>query len=552
MSSNNPLGPKIVQSFGQARSLRAQWDSNYQDLKELVRCDTGDFNRKTAGGDRKYDAIYDGTAINACEEFASGIHAYLSSPTERWFELGIASIKKEELSQDEEANRWLETVAEIIYDVFSDVRTNFNTSIHEAYLDLGAFGTGVVGVEWNDEGQHIVFGNDPLAEFFFVEDAKGKITSLWQYFELTGAQILEEYDKDGLLGGTDLWKEVNVPKNGQTKYKLIRHICPRIDRMYGAKDAKNKPFQSVTVAERTMDVVRISGYDSFPHAVSRWVKIGGEVYGRSPAMKCMPDIMALQTMERTLLKAGQKAVDPPIIFADDGFLEPLSTAPGSIMFKEAGVEQPQALEFRGNLNFGIEQCNQKRDYIGKCFHAEWFKRFKKNREQSATEVLDDRDEMLRMLAPMLGRQQTELLGPIVQRVYGLLLDHGQLPQAPASLQKQRLVISYISPAARAQQGVKADRVSRFMQDIVPLAQIQPDVMDAIKGDELLRVYANARGIPRSVLKTIQEIAQVREQRAQEQQMAQMAQVAEPASKSLLNIAQATAAGGGGSPGGPIG
>jgi hypothetical protein len=548
---NHPLGPKVKQSFDQARAARSIWDANLQDLRQLVRADTKDFNRSGTPGERRYDNIFDGTAVDACEEFASGVHAYLSSPTERWFELGIAAIKKQDLKNDEAATAWLELVSEIIYDVFSDVRANFNTTLHETYLDLGAFGTGVVGIEWNKEDQHIIFRNDSLSEFFFEEDSKGKITRLWQYFEMTGDQICQEFMKDGYLDGSDLWKDCCIPSNANTKYKLIKRVCPRHNQKDQLMPAINKPFESIIISEKFLDVCRISGYDSFPHAVSRWVKIGGEVYGRSPAMKCMPDIMALQTMERTLLKAGQKAVDPPMIFPDDGFLEPLSTAPGSIMFKEVGAEKAEALDFKGNLNFGVEQCEQKRNYIRKCFHSEWFKRFKKTREQSATEVLDDRDEMLRMLAPMLGRQQNELLGPIIQRVYSLLHTHGLIPPAPESLQKQRLVILYISPAARAQQGVKADRMSRFMQDLTPLAQIDPSVMDAVKPDEMVRVYADARGVPRVILRTIQEVQQMREAKQQQQQMAQMAQTAEPASKALLNVAQATAASGGGNPGGPV-
>lgn len=545
------LGKMVAESFARVRTLRTTWESNLQDIRELVRCDTGNFNRAGTPGERRYDNVFDGTAIDACEEFASGVHAYLSSPTERWFELGVASIKKDVLSKDEEAVAWLEIVADIIYDVFSDVRSNFNTTLHETYLDLGAFGTGVVNIEWDEEAKHVVFRNDPLAEFYFAENNKGKVDSIWQYFEMTGEQICVEFEKDGLLNGTDLWKDCCLPTNARTKYKLIRMIAPRGTPSGDLLPADKKPWMSVVVSEKFLEVLRNKGYDTFPYAVSRWVKIGGEVYGRSPAMKCMPDIMALQTMERTLLKAGQKAVDPPMIFPDDGFLEPLSTAPGSIMFKEVGAEQAEALEFKGNLNFGVEQCTQKREYIRKCFHSEWFKRFKKNREQSATEVLDDRDEMLRMLAPMLGRQQSELLGPIIQRVYHLLHTRGLFPPAPASLQKQRLVVTYISPAARAQQGVKADRVSRFMQDLVPVAQIDPSVMDAIKGDEMVRVYANARGVPRTILRSLQEVTQMREQRQQAQQLAQTAQAAEPASKALLNIAQATAAAGGGSPGGPV-
>lgn len=548
MAANHELGPSVVRQFGLVKSGRSQWDSNYQEIKELVRPDGGNFNRVTTPGQRTHDKVFDGCAINACEEFASGLHSYLSSPTDRWFELTVPGIQ---LADYPDAVAWLEEASEQIYAVYCDPRSNFNPALHELYLDLGAFGTGVVLQEWNQDAGHIFFRNDNLSQFFFQENAMGRVDSVFQYFEMTARQIMEEYDKDGLLGGTDLWKQVSLPSNATKTFKLIRAVQPRYDRAYGKLGVLNKPFSSYTVCESTQDVLRMSGYNEFPYAVTRWVKVGGETYGRGPASKCMPDLMALQVMERTLLKAGQKAVDPPLVVPNDGFMEPISIAPGSLIFKEPGTEKIEALEFRGNLNFGLEQCNQKREYIKSCFHTEWFKRFRKTREQSATEVLDDRDEMLRFLAPMLGRQQTELLGPLVQRTYNILHDRGAFKPAPDVLRKRRLEIVYLSPAARAQQGVKADRMARFMQDITPMLQIDPTVADGIIPDKVVTQYALARGVTRTILRSQKDIEAIRAERAKAKQAEQMTQAAEPVSKSLLNIAQAKAAGGGGMPGGPV-
>lgn len=549
MAANNPLGAKVLQTFGLVKSGRQIWDGNYQDIKELVRPDGGNFNRMTTPGQRRFDNIYDGTAITACEDFAGGLHAYLSSPTERWFELTIPSFK--DIQNYPEVLAWLEMVSDKIYDVYADSRSGFNSALHELYLDLGAFGTGILFQEWDDKGQHIYFRNHALGEFYFQENSVGVVDSIFHYFDFTARQIMMEYEKDGLLAGTDLWKQVCAPENALKMFKLVRHICPNGNRAYGKLDSSNKAISSTTVCESTMDVLRISGYDMFPASVTRWVKIGGETYGRGPASTCIPDIMALQTMERTLLKAGQKAVDPPVVIPNDGFMEPISMAPGSIIYKEPGAEKLESFEFKGNLQFGVEQCTQKREYIKTCFHSDWFKRFHKTREQSATEVTDDRDEMLRMLSPMLGRQQGELLGPTIKRTYQLLHEHGLIDPAPGIIAKQKLGIAYISPAARAQQGVKADRMSRFMQDILPLAQNDPTVLDAIDTDNMLQVYATTRGVPRSILRNVKDITALRANRAKQQQMQQAAQTAEPASKSVLNLAQAQQANGGGAPGGPI-
>ncbi len=45
-----------------------------------------------------------------------------------------------------------------------------------------------------------------------------------------------------------------------------------------------------------------------------------EVYGRSPAMTVLPEIKMVNEMSQTVLNAGQKALDPPLLLQEDGAL----------------------------------------------------------------------------------------------------------------------------------------------------------------------------------------------------------------------------------------
>src|SRR3546814_11589953 len=77
-------------------------------------------------------------------------------------------------------------------------------------------------------------------------------------------------------------------------------------------------------------LVSESGYQEFPFAVPRWDTSSGEVYGRSPGMIALPDANTLQQMGKTLLVAGHKAVDPPLLVGDDSVLGTPKTFPGGI------------------------------------------------------------------------------------------------------------------------------------------------------------------------------------------------------------------------------
>ena len=72
------------------------------------------------------------------------------------------------------------------------------------------------------------------------------------------------------------------------------------------------------------------GFDTMPYIVSRYVTGPRETYGRSPAMTILPDIKMINEMSKTVIRAGQKVVDPPLLVADEGVMFPINTNAGQV------------------------------------------------------------------------------------------------------------------------------------------------------------------------------------------------------------------------------
>ena len=530
----------VLKRFDKMRSIRAPFETDWQDVRYFVRPITqyASFSPQLQFYTVMPETMYDGTAPEALEELASALHSYLSNPAERWFEIQLEGDNPWE--QDPAVTAWLQTVSDIIYTAYQREGSMINLALHEAYMDLGSFGTCVLNQEWDEDAQGLLFAARPLQMCYFTENSKGKIDSCCRYFSWTVRQLKQEFGE----------LPVGVMKYADDPDKLIdmvHWVGPREDRDPKKMTAKNKRIASIWVSMSTHETVHESGYDTFPNHVARWTKLAGEVYGRSPAKKCLPDIKMLNQMEKTILKAGQKQVDPPLILRNDAFMLPIKTSPGSLIFKEDEESTITPLETKGNLPWGEEKAEQKRKFIKECFYSDWIRMEKENVEMTAYEVQDRRDEKLRLLAPIFGRIASELLGPMIARSYMLLNDHHKIPQAPGAIAKAKLKIGYLSPAAIAQSGAKAVTISRFLNDLTPMAQINPDVMDAIDLDKTAQLLAVARGVPRTMLRDPKALAELRQQKQQAQQMAQMAQTAEPISKSVRNLAEASAK----SPGGNI-
>ena len=66
--------------------------------------------------------------------------------------------------------------------------------------------------------------------------------------------------------------------------------------------------------------------------------------------------------------------------------------------------------------------------------------------------------------------------------------------------------------------------AQFMEQIAPLIQISPDIMDKIDVDQMIDELAQRMGVPASIIRSDETVAAIRQQRA-EAQAAQQAQAA---------------------------
>lgn len=526
---DDPKVAYILARFDELKSERMLYERAWQDIRHLVRPHTTDFQATTITGSIRSERIYDGTAPEALEELASALHSYLTNPSDRWFSLDVQGG-----TQESEALEWLEAVSDLLYAEYASPLSNFNSSIHECYLDMGAFGTCVLNQEL--DANRLLFRAIPLSENYVAENSRNKVDTNYRCLKFTKRQLQQAFQ--------NLPEVVVKEQNLSTKYEVIHGVYPRTDRDPSKATPGNKRFASCWLLKDPGWLLKESGYDSFPYHISRWSKLAEETYGRGPAIKCLPDIKMLNKMEYTIIKAGEKAVDPPLLVSDDGVVLPIRTSPGALIFHEPGIENSVVpLEHRGKLEIGLEMTDRKREQIRRAFYSEWVKLWKKKAEQTAYEIQEHEEEQLRMMGSMLGRVQDELLGPLIQRSYELLQSVDRIPPAPESLQRGKLKIIYVSPAARAQKAMKAVSMSRFVQELTPMAQIQPDIFDAIDMDRFAQEYAILRGLPQVVLRSPDEIEAVRSERQQAQQMAALAETLEPASKAVKNIAEANQAGG---------
>jgi len=497
------VSPRIKQLDERYKTLQTQrsnWEKHWQELADYMLPRKADITKKRTQGDKRTELIYDGTAIHAVELLASSLHSMLTSPVTPWFSM---RYRDPGLQKDDAANEWLELSLNQMYQAFN--RSNFQQEIHEMFYDLVVFGTAALFVDMDKDG--LRFNARHIAEICISENAQGEVDTVFRKFEITARAMAQRFGEENL---PDVAKK-DVEKDPYKKHKIVHALYPRGESKGGV--GKQKPVASLYYHADTLQLLGEGGFDSFPFMVPRFVKDSVSTYGRSPSMNALPDVKMLNKMSEVTIRAAQKQIDPPMMAPDDGFVLPVRTTPGAINFYRSGTrDRLEPLQIGANNPLGLAMENERRNAINKAFYVDQLM-MSPGAAMTATEVLSRNEEKMRILAPVMGRLQSELLQPLIERSFSLLLAGGMLPQAPEELQGQDIEIEYVSPMAKAQKLTDLQSMLRGFEVMMQVAEIAP-VMDYLDTDKLVQYLVEVTGIPARVIRSQDEVAEIREQQAQ--------------------------------------
>tara|TARA_R110000824_G_scaffold16891_5_gene69386 strand:+ start:1176 stop:2813 length:1638 start_codon:yes stop_codon:yes gene_type:complete len=503
---------------GKLKAQRGTWETHWQDLTNFVLPNSADFNLQRSKGDKRSTLIYDSTGVHSNEMLAAGLHGMLTNPASDWFSLRLKE-PQQGMEDQAEVKDWLEDTAGAILSELSAPDVAFPSHIHEYYLSLCSIGTACMFIGQPAQREGISFRAIHIDEIYIAESADGIIDTVFRQFKMTVRQIVQKFGEDSL---SPRIKRMYEKKDYDKEVELLHCVYPREDVQKGKKAATMLPVASVYLDEKDQHVLAEGGFDEMPYMVSRWSKAIGEVFGRSPAMTALPDIKMLQEMMKTTIKAGQKIVDPPLLVPDDGVLGPVRTIPGGLNYYRSSTgARIEPLLTGGNIPISFQMMEDLRNRIRMTFFLDQLQ-FQGGPQMTATEVIERTERTLRLLGPTLGRLQSEFLGPMIERIFGVLSRAGKLPLAPEILSEQQLKIEYVSPLARAQRQTETQGIMRTLEFIGPIAGMDPQAAQIVKGADTVRHIAELNGVPPKLLKSDDDLME--EAKAQQQAMAAQQQM----------------------------
>lgn len=493
-SETNPKSPAppeaLLRRYERAKARRGAWESHWRECYEFAMPQRDGSLTDTVAGEKKTDRLFDGTAPDAVDQLAASLMAELTPPWARWFDLVPGSDISEE-----EAERLagpLSEASEALQSHFD--RSNFGVEIHQCYLDLVTAGTASLKFEEAPLGEPSAFrfGAVPLGEAVLEEGASGLLDVTFRRAEFTEEVFRARYP-DALPGDDQAIGETD---SGEKKFAVLEAVLPDPDRGYAYRAML---LEGAHVQDRATDL-QSGVFPASPFINFRWMKAPGEVYGRSPVMKALPDIKTANKVVELVLKNATISVTGIWQADDDGILNPASVKlqPGTIIPKAVGSSGLTPLEAPGSFDVSTLVLNDMRNRIRAALLVDKLGQVDAPK-MTATEVLERSAEMSRQLGATYGRLQAELLFPLARRAVNVLRRRGDIPDI--ALDGHTVDLDIVSPIAMHQRRANAKSAVSWFET---LSLFGPEAKQVVDPQKAARWLARAFNVPETLLRSPEE------------------------------------------------
>lgn len=531
----------LVRRADDAKAKRANWDSQWQDIAERVLPQMAQFNTRPAEGATRTEKMFDATAALAAQKAVSTISTFTWPDNQRYQRL---TTDDPALNKVHRVKMYFDELTDAVFRRRYSHRAAFVSQMSEATLQYIVFGTSALFVDHDDRTGSNRYKSMHLSGLYLLENAAGLVDTVFRTWDWSLRNIAQTFGADAM---PQKYREKLERYPDQTVC-MWHAVCPRTDYEPGKLGAGGMPWASVYWIEGEKEPISVGGFRSWPFALLRYMTSPGEVYGRSPAWMALSNIKVLNAQKRSILQAAQKVVDPPLLAAEDGILGVFSQVPGAVNFgglDAQGNQLVKPLITGADVRIGMDMMDKEREIISGAFFLDVFRALVENPQMTATQALELLQERATLMSPIVGRLESEALGPMTEREIGMMAENGDLPEMPPELIEAQgeYKIEYTSPARKAMRASEGIAITRTLEAVIPIAQARPEVLDVFDAEAIAREMAEINGVPAAILRSPEAVEAMKQGRAQQAEAAALLQAAPVVSDTAANLVKLQQAGG---------
>lgn len=497
---------ELCKRFDSAVQRKMQWVTIYREAMQYVMPNRETFYIHTPG-QKKSQLMYDSTAQDAADIFASRIHSTITPSWQVWSEFRAGSDIPDD--QKEDINKALNKVNKIVFDYIN--HSNFTSQANECYLDL-CIGTAAMLVERGEGDTLIENSSIPLSELFLEEGPDGKIQTNFRQMKAPARVLAQKFPNAE-------WSESiskAIADNSEKAFEVVMAsvYVPKERKWYQVLFERGKEKKGYK---------KINQYhveDTNPWIIPRWTVTSNEIYGRGPAIKKLPDIKTLNKMTEFTLRHAAMAVSGAYLAVEDGVINPynIRIQPNTIIPVKA-ADSLRPLPMSGSPDYSELVKRDLVEGINKAFLANPMPGFN-DPVRTATEISIRNSEMLKNAGAQLGRLKSEWVEPYMARVVDILRQEGKIPKI--AIDGREVTLKHTSPLAKIEDQEEIQGFQQYIGMIAGLEAYSPGLvalttkLESVPSwlahklggfEDLVRTQSEAQGLAETVVQTGQAMAE---------------------------------------------
>lgn len=463
-------------------SARLQLVSFWQECAENFYPERADFTHSRSLGTDFASHLMSGAPVLARRELADQFGAMLRPKGKEWF--GMVPDDKE-LSESRESKEFMDYLVKAQRAAMYDGSAMLTRATKEADNDFACFGQAALTVELDMDRMILLYKTHHLRDVAWSENDYGEKDYIHRKWKMQARNLCNKYKekvpaKIHEMAKTEPFKELEV-----------RHIVVPYDDYDATKPGKGNvngkfKFWSMIVLKDEDAVLSEKPVIDHQYIIPRWQTVSGSQYAHSPAtVIALPDARLLQRITFTLLEAGEKATNPPMLAVQEAIRSDIALYAGGITWADAEYDErlgeilrPLNMDKSG-LSFGHEMADRHEAMIKRAFFLDQIQLPPfDGAAMTATEIRARTEEYIRAALPLFEPLEAEYNEALCEKTFNILKWNGAFGSKedwPEDLLTADLKWQFQSPLADAAGKTDAITFQESANILAIAAQIDPNL-----------------------------------------------------------------------------
>jgi len=516
---------QLIEQVGGLFTKRSRYEHLLQEIAENFYPERADFTVIRDIGDEYASNLSSSYPLLVRRELGNQIGMFLRPTDKAWFHMGLVDEERE----DNDSKRWMQWATNTMRRAMYDRRTQFTRATKEGDHDYAAFGQNVVSCRLNRDADGLLYRDWHLRDCAWTENEEGGFAIFARKWKPQAHELYRLFGDR--IGQKAVDRATREPFSTITCYHIM------IEAHLYDDDAKGRPYWSIYYNLDDEQEIEIVPQWINEYNIARWQTVSGSQYAYSPAaIAGLPDARLIQAMTYTLLEAGEKFTNPPMIATQNVVKSDISIYAGGVTWVDQEYDErlgqalrPITQDYKG-MPMGVEMLRDTRTMLTDAFYLNKLALPQREADMTAYEVGQRVQEYIRGALPIFEPMEMDYNGGLCELTFETMLRAGAFGDPrnmPRNLQGAEFHFRFESPLHDAIEQQKGQKWLEAKAIIAESVALDPSTAGLLDAKEALRDVLEGIGTPAKWMRSKQAVTayeqRIREQQESEQMLAEMEQ-----------------------------